>query len=368
MADGPRHAPARHASTDHDQAPDLLVGRAAPRRGDTHAHTSKRARNKKEAPHHPHRTPPALLNLPLSFFFSPQTRLAKFYVPLTDAEQRAAEADVFRATAGRDARSSANVQDWGPHKLVARRYAGLAFAACIDAADPELAALEAIHLFVEVLDHYFGAVCELDLVFNFHKVSEGEGERERERRGKTEGGKNGGEKRKRMEAATRARVTPTSRWSPPTHHLALSPHRQIGLPHPRRVHPGRRDPGDEQKGERRKERKEREKKLERDEGWCACVPPPISSLSHLSLSTPRPLLSGHPRAPGRAGPDRDLSGERERESGGVCVGKQKKGGRSEKRERECFSHSASGCALLSIRCAPARGPPFHSLPSALPHP
>jgi len=30
--------------------------------------------------------------------------------------------------------------------------------------------LEFIHLFVEVLDQYFGAVCELDLVFNFYKV------------------------------------------------------------------------------------------------------------------------------------------------------------------------------------------------------
>ena len=27
-----------------------------------------------------------------------------------------------------------------------------------------------MHLFVEVLDHFFGNVCELDLVFNFHKV------------------------------------------------------------------------------------------------------------------------------------------------------------------------------------------------------
>ena len=36
--------------------------------------------------------------------------------------------------------------------------------------DNELAALEAIHLFVEILDHYFSNVCELDLVFNFHKV------------------------------------------------------------------------------------------------------------------------------------------------------------------------------------------------------
>ena len=36
--------------------------------------------------------------------------------------------------------------------------------------DNELALLEAIHLFVEVLDHFFSNVCELDLVFNFHKV------------------------------------------------------------------------------------------------------------------------------------------------------------------------------------------------------
>lgn len=36
--------------------------------------------------------------------------------------------------------------------------------------DNELMLLEAIHLFVEILDHYFENVCELDLVFNFHKV------------------------------------------------------------------------------------------------------------------------------------------------------------------------------------------------------
>ena len=33
-----------------------------------------------------------------------------------------------------------------------------------------MAALEAIHLFVEILDVYFGNVCELDLIFNFHKA------------------------------------------------------------------------------------------------------------------------------------------------------------------------------------------------------
>ena len=43
---------------------------------------------------------------------------------------------------------------------------------CVDANDNELAYLEAIHFFVEVLDSFFGNVCELDLVFNFYKVCE----------------------------------------------------------------------------------------------------------------------------------------------------------------------------------------------------
>lgn len=51
-----------------------------------------------------------------------------------------------------------------------RRYAGLFFCLCVDANDNELAYLEAIHFFVEVLDAFFGNVCELDLVFNFYKV------------------------------------------------------------------------------------------------------------------------------------------------------------------------------------------------------
>lgn len=51
-----------------------------------------------------------------------------------------------------------------------RRYAGLFFCAAVDQADNELATLEALHFFVEVLDAFFGNVCELDLVFNFYKV------------------------------------------------------------------------------------------------------------------------------------------------------------------------------------------------------
>jgi AP-2 complex subunit sigma-1 len=56
------------------------------------------------------------------------------------------------------------------YKIIYRRYAGLFFCVCVDANDNELAYLEAIHLFVEILDTFFDNVCELDLVFNFYKV------------------------------------------------------------------------------------------------------------------------------------------------------------------------------------------------------
>jgi AP-2 complex subunit sigma-1 len=46
----------------------------------------------------------------------------------------------------------------------------LFFTLCVDVNDNELLYFESIHLFVELLDQFFGNVCELDLVFNFNKV------------------------------------------------------------------------------------------------------------------------------------------------------------------------------------------------------
>lgn len=66
-----------------------------------------------------------------------------------------------------DKQSVIQFQDY---KLVFRRYAHLYFIMCLDMGDNELAALEAIHLFVEILDHFFTSVTELDIVLNFHKV------------------------------------------------------------------------------------------------------------------------------------------------------------------------------------------------------
>ena len=54
--------------------------------------------------------------------------------------------------------------------LVAKRYASLYFVAAIDREENELLTLDVLHFFVELLDKYFKNVCELDIIFNFHKA------------------------------------------------------------------------------------------------------------------------------------------------------------------------------------------------------
>jgi len=98
-----------------------------------------------------------------------RTRLAKYYVPFTDAEKHKIEHEVHRMVSGRDQKFT-NFVDYQNRKIIYRRYAGLYFSLCVDSSDNELVCLEIIHLFVEILDHYFSNVRELDLVYNFHKV------------------------------------------------------------------------------------------------------------------------------------------------------------------------------------------------------
>merc|ERR1712121_148946 len=54
--------------------------------------------------------------------------------------------------------------------VVYKRYASLFFCFAVDKGDNELMVLELIHRYVEVLDKYFGSVCELDIIFNFEKA------------------------------------------------------------------------------------------------------------------------------------------------------------------------------------------------------
>jgi hypothetical protein len=98
-----------------------------------------------------------------------KTRLSKWYVPFNAAEKNKIESEIHRAVVARDPRFT-NFLEYRNYKIIYRRYAGLYFSFCVDINDNEMAVLEIIHLFVEVLDGYFGNVCELDLVFHFDRI------------------------------------------------------------------------------------------------------------------------------------------------------------------------------------------------------
>ena len=64
-----------------------------------------------------------------------------------------------------------NILEYQDHKVVYKRYASLYFIAGISSdVDNELLTLEIIHRYVEIMDKYFGNVCELDIIFNFSKA------------------------------------------------------------------------------------------------------------------------------------------------------------------------------------------------------
>lgn len=153
-----------------------------------------------------------------------RTRLSKWWVAVDESDKRKIESEVHRLVTSRDNKFTNFVEVRGsplvitsraPHKraraharpLLSRSFARIRSstaatqasffpsASCVAAADVsrtrartpapphgrprtpaqditdnELSYVEAIHCFVEMLDRYFGNVCELDLVFNFHKA------------------------------------------------------------------------------------------------------------------------------------------------------------------------------------------------------
>eukprot|EP00927_Polykrikos_kofoidii_P063655 TRINITY_DN58515_c0_g1_i1.p2 TRINITY_DN58515_c0_g1~~TRINITY_DN58515_c0_g1_i1.p2 ORF type:complete len:152 (+),score=37.40 TRINITY_DN58515_c0_g1_i1:92-547(+) len=98
-----------------------------------------------------------------------KTRLKKWFVPCIERDQFRALKEVTRLVLGRGPKLC-NFFEWRDQKICYKRYASLFFITCVDNDDNELVALEAIHHYVECLDRYFGNVCELDLIFNFHKA------------------------------------------------------------------------------------------------------------------------------------------------------------------------------------------------------
>ncbi|EER14293.1 clathrin coat assembly protein ap19, putative [Perkinsus marinus ATCC 50983] len=98
-----------------------------------------------------------------------KVRLMRWYVPTTVQDQQRDAKEVSNLVLKRG-QKLCNIVEWREQKIVYRRYASLYFVCSIDRDDNELIALETIHLYVETLDRYFGNVCELDVIFNFHKA------------------------------------------------------------------------------------------------------------------------------------------------------------------------------------------------------
>ena len=98
-----------------------------------------------------------------------KTRLTKWYNPYPAKQRQQIVKEVTNMILDRPPKLS-NILEWNTGKIIYKRYASLYFACFIDREDNELLALEVIHHYVEILDRYFGNVCELDLIFNFHKA------------------------------------------------------------------------------------------------------------------------------------------------------------------------------------------------------
>ncbi|XVF74032.1 hypothetical protein PTKIN_Ptkin13bG0029100 [Pterospermum kingtungense] len=98
-----------------------------------------------------------------------KVRLTKWYSPYSQKERSKVIRELSGIILNRGPKLC-NFVEWRGFKVVYKRYAGLYFCMCINQGDNELEILDIIHHYVEILDRYFGSVCELDLIFNFHKA------------------------------------------------------------------------------------------------------------------------------------------------------------------------------------------------------
>merc|ERR1719403_743651 len=99
-----------------------------------------------------------------------KTRLAKFYTNRYTVSQKKSIIQRLASMIAKRDPKQCNFIEWEDCLIVYKRYASLYFIFCIASVDNEFVALEMIHQYVEVLDKYFGNVCELDVIFNFDKA------------------------------------------------------------------------------------------------------------------------------------------------------------------------------------------------------
>ncbi|CAL1292008.1 unnamed protein product [Larinioides sclopetarius] len=103
-------------------------------------------------------------------------RLSKFYRHYPEQKQQQIIKQVYQIVSRRgDAvcnfiEGGDNILGDKSLKIIYRHYATLYIVFCVDSSESELAILDLIQVFVEILDKCFRNVCELDLIFHVDKV------------------------------------------------------------------------------------------------------------------------------------------------------------------------------------------------------
>merc|ERR1712038_1673855 len=112
---------------------------------------------------------PAMIQFMLLFSKQAKPRLQKWFTSYPEKVKKKMFREVTTAVLSRGPKTCSFIEHKGL-KLVYKRYASLYFCCGIDEGDNELLTLEIIHNFVELLDQYFGSVCELDIIYNYEKA------------------------------------------------------------------------------------------------------------------------------------------------------------------------------------------------------
>ncbi|CAG7723896.1 unnamed protein product [Allacma fusca] len=110
-----------------------------------------------------------MMQFMLLFSRQGKLRLQKWYVAQPDKARKKITRDLVTTILARKPKMCSFLE-WRDLKIVYKRYASLYFCCAIEQQDNELLCLEIIHRYVELLDKYFGSVCELDIIFNFEKA------------------------------------------------------------------------------------------------------------------------------------------------------------------------------------------------------
>lgn len=110
-----------------------------------------------------------MMQFMLLFSRQGKLRLQKWYVAHQDKMKKKITRELVTLVLSRKPKMCSFLE-WKDLKVVYKRYASLYFCCAIENEDNELLTLEVIHRYVELLDKYFGSVCELDIIFNFEKA------------------------------------------------------------------------------------------------------------------------------------------------------------------------------------------------------